>query len=89
MDRVQPVLVIAGRAILGLLLGIALGALGTGVAWGLFVFSGARSFAALFSLFMLGASAGAGLGSFLAWLRIDRNTGPAWPSRGCWPWLRV
>jgi hypothetical protein len=32
MDRVQPVLVIAGRAILGLLLGIALGALGTGVA---------------------------------------------------------
>lgn len=74
MDRAQPVLVIAGRAILGFLLAIALSALGVGAAWGLYVFSGARSFAALFSLFMLGAGAGAGLGSFLAWLKIDQNT---------------
>jgi hypothetical protein len=74
MDRAQPVLVIAGRAVLGLLLAVALSALGTGLAWGLYVFSGARSFADLFSLFMLGAGLGAGLGSFLAWLSIDRNT---------------
>jgi hypothetical protein len=44
------------------------------VAWGLYVFSGARSFAALFSLFMIGTGAGAGLGGFLAWLKIDCNT---------------
>jgi hypothetical protein len=74
MGRAQPVLVLAGRAILGVLLAIVFSVLGIGVAWGLYVFSGSRSFAALFSLFLIGAGLGAGLGGFLAWLRIDRNT---------------
>ena len=72
--RLQPILILGARTALGVALAIALSVVGIGVAWGLFVFSGARSFVTLFSLLMIGAGFGAGLGGFLAWLNIDRNT---------------
>ena len=77
MDRVQLVLVLAGRTVLGVLLATALSMVGIGIAWAVFVFSGAVSLVTLLSLFMSGAGVGAGLGAFLAWLRIDGI--PPWP----------
>lgn len=82
MDRVQPVLVLAGRIFLGLLLALVLSMVGIGVAWGLFVFAGAVSKAALLSFVMAGAGIGAALGSFIAWLRMDRNPLPLFLSMG-------
>ncbi len=71
MDRVQPVLVLVGRALLGVLLAAVLSVIGIGIAWGMFVFWGAVSHVTLLLLFMTGAGVGAGIGSFAAWLRID------------------
>ena len=79
MDRAQPVLVLAGRTVLGLLLSTVFSVIGIGIAWAMFVFSGAVSHATLLSLLMSGAGAGAGIGGFLAWLRVDRA--PPWPVR--------
>ena len=77
MERVQPVLVLAGRIVLGILLATVFSVVGIGVGWAVFVFFGAVSHAALLALFMSGAGLGAGLGSYLAWLRVDRV--PPWP----------
>ena len=71
MDRVQPVLVLGGRTVLGVLLAATLSVIGIGIAWGMFVFWGAVSHTTLLLLFMTGAGVGAGIGSFAAWLRID------------------
>ena len=71
MDSVQPILVLAGRVVLGALLAVVLSVLGVGVAWGLFIFSGTQSLAAMLTFLTTGAGVGAGLGGFLAWLRID------------------
>ncbi len=71
MDRVQPVLVLVVRAVLGVLLAAVLSVIGIGIAWGMFVFWGAVSHVTLLLLFMTGAGVGAGIGSFAAWLRID------------------
>ena len=76
MDSVQAVLIFAGRAGMGILLAIAFSMVGIGLAWGIFVFSSSDSRTVLLSLFMAGAGIGAGLGGFLAWLRIDGNTLP-------------
>jgi hypothetical protein len=51
--------------------------IGIGIAWALFVFSGAVSHATLLSLFMTGAGIGAGVGGFTAWLKVDKA--PPWP----------
>lgn len=77
MDRVQPVLVLVGRIVLGVLLASLLSVIGIGIAWAMFVFFGAVSHATLLILFMSGAGIGAGLGSFVAWLRVDWV--PPWP----------
>ena len=71
LDRVQTVLILAGRVVVGVLLAVALSVVGIATAWGMFVFSGAASHAALLAMFMTGAGLGAGLGSLLAWTRID------------------
>ena len=71
LDAVQPLLNLAGRSLLGALLAVALGVLGIALAWAMFVFSGARSHAVLLAMFMIGAGLGGGLGSLLAWTRID------------------
>ena len=72
MDIVQLVLVLAGRAVVGVLLAAVLGVIGIGIAWAMFVFFGAVSHATLLYLLMSGAGVGAGVGAFVAWLRIDR-----------------
>ena len=71
LDAVQPLLNLAGRTLLGALLALALGVLGIAIAWAMFVFFGARSHAVLLAMFMIGAGMGSGLGSLLAWTRID------------------
>lgn len=73
----RPVLVLAGRTGLGLLLGAVLSVIGIGLGWGMYVFFGAVSHAALMTVFMAGAGLGAGFGGFAAWLRVDRH--PPWP----------
>ena len=77
MNIVKLVLVLAGRTVMGVLLAAVLSMVGIGTAWAMFVFSGAVSLLTLSSLFMSGAGIGAGLGAFLAWLRIDGV--PPWP----------
>ena len=71
MDIVQPVLVLAGRTVLGVILGTVFSVIGIGIAWAMFVFFGADSHATLLVLFMCGAGLGAGLGSYIAFLRVD------------------
>jgi hypothetical protein len=76
MDRAQPLLVFGGRTVLGVLLAVVLSMAGIGIAWGLYVFFGASSRTTLLTVFMVGAGVGAGLGGFLAWLRIEGDPGP-------------
>ena len=71
MAIVQPGLVLAGRTVLGLLLAAVFSVIGIGIAWAMFVFFGAVSHATLLVLFMCGAGLGAGLGSYIAFLRVD------------------
>ena len=71
LDRVQPILILVGRIISGALLAVTLSVIGIAIAWGLFVFSGASSHAVLLTMFMTGSGIGGGLGSLLAWARID------------------
>jgi hypothetical protein len=54
-------------------LAIVLSMLLLGIAWGLYIFSGAVSKTTLLVMSIAGAGLGAGLGASLAWLRIDRN----------------
>ena len=72
-DNIRRVPIIAGRAALGLGLAIVLSMLLLGIAWGLYIFSGAVSKTTLLVMSIAGAGLGAGLGASLAWLRIDRN----------------
>ena len=71
LDRVQPILILVGRIISGALLAVTLSVIGIAIAWGLFVFSGASSHAVLLTMFMTSSGIGGGLGSLLAWARID------------------
>ena len=71
MDIVQPVLVLAGRTVLGLLLSSVFGVIGIGIAWAMFVFFGAAAHTTLLIVFMAGAGLGAGLGSYIAFFRVD------------------
>ena len=71
MDIVQPVMVLAGRTVLGLLLSSVFSVIGIGIAWAMFVFFGAAAHTTLLIVFMAGASLGAGLGSYIAFFRVD------------------
>lgn len=73
--RFQPVLIIALRVIFGILFAGVFSMASIAVGWGLFVFSGSQSAQAWFILQLGAAGMGAGLGSFVAWFNIDRNTG--------------
>jgi len=74
LDAIRPALIFAGRTGLGVTLAIVFSMVGIGLAWGAFVFSGAISWEVWFSLAVCGAGIGAGLGGFLAWLRIDGDS---------------
>ena len=50
-----------------------LGMAGLGIAWGLYIFSGAVSQITLLAMSVAGAGIGAGIGPGVAWLRLDRN----------------
>ena len=43
-----------------------------GIAWGLFIFSGASSKNTLLIMSMAGAGLGAGIGAYAAWVQLDR-----------------
>ncbi len=74
----RGVLILAGRSVFGLLSGMVLSMAGVALAWGFFVFSGSQSASIWFVLLLLSAGAGAGIGGFLAWLKIDQyNLGMA------------
>jgi hypothetical protein len=73
MGNVLTLLVIAVRSGLGLALAMVFSIIGLGLAWGLYWFSSVDSLTALLYLFLSTIGIGAGVGGFLAWLRIDRN----------------
>ena len=73
-ERLQPALVLGLRTMLGTLMALALGTLGVGMGWILFVFAGASAHSTLLTLLVGGAALGAATGGFLAWLRLDDNT---------------
>jgi len=76
MEWPRPVLPLAARTVMGLLLASVLSVIGIGVAWGSFVFFGAAAHATLLTLFAAGAGIGAGVGGYIAWLRFDHV--PSW-----------
>lgn len=76
MEGFQPILVLAVRTVVGSLLSLALGILGVGTGWILFVFFGFTAHSSLLALMLGGAAVGAAAGAFLAWLRMDNNTLP-------------
>jgi hypothetical protein len=76
MERLQPVLLLVLRTIVGSLLALALGMFGVGMGWILYVFFGFTTYTALLAMMMGGATLGAAAGGFLARLRLDNNTLP-------------
>ena len=72
--RIQPVLIIAFRAIFGMLFAGVTGMVSIAVGWGLFVFFGGQSAQTWFIVQICAAGTGAGLGSIVVWFNIDRNT---------------
>ena len=73
MDRIQPVLIFAGRACVGTVLAALLSMVGLGLAWGSFVLSSSASRSALIASMVAGAGIGAGIGAFIASLKLDGN----------------
>ena len=76
-DIFRLALLLAGRVILGLALSSVLCMICLAVAWGLYIFSGASTKTTWMAMFLAGGSIGAGLGAYLAWLKLDRHHWPA------------
>ena len=74
LESVRPLLIFIARAGLGVALAFSFSMAAVGVAWGIYVFSGATSQTTLLALFTSAASIGAGIGSFPAWLKVNYNT---------------
>jgi len=68
-------LVFVGRTALGVGLALVFSMVGVGVAWGLYVFSSSTSWTGLLILFTSVGGIGAGVGCYIAWLRIDTRLG--------------
>ena len=68
---------LSGRIVLGLGFSLTLSMVCLAVAWGLYIFSGSSTRTTWLVMLMTGASIGAGLGAYLAWLKLDRHH---WPS---------
>ena len=71
----HPVIGYSGRAVLGLGLAFVLAILGVAFAFMVVVFFGLSSWTAWFTLSVVGAGLGAGLGGWLAWL-WQKGAGP-------------
>ncbi len=72
-DIVRNLAILAGRAMLGLGLGIVLSMVGLAIAWGLFIFSGASERSTFMIMSMAGGGIAAGIGANIAWIRLDRQ----------------
>ena len=66
--------ILAARLLLGFGLAIFLSMVCLGITWGLFIFSGASSRNTLLIMSMVGAGLGAGIGAYVAWLKLDRSS---------------
>ena len=65
--------VLSGRIVLGLGFSMTLSMVCLAAAWGLYIFSGSSTMMTWLVMMMTGASIGAGLGAYLAWLKLDRH----------------
>ena len=66
--------ILAARLLLGFGLAIFLSMVCLGITWGLFIFAGASSRNTLLIMSMAGAGLGAGIGAYVAWLKLDRSS---------------
>ena len=73
-DILMRALIFGVRILLGLGLAVVLSMVCLGIAWGLFIFSGASSRNTLLIMSMAGAGLGAGIGAYVAWLKLDRSS---------------
>ena len=73
-DFLRQVGILAARILLGLGLAIVLSMVFLGIAWGLFIFSGASSRNTLLIMSMSGAGLGASIGAYVAWMKLDRSS---------------
>ena len=73
-DFLRKVGIFAARILLGLGLAVVLSMVCLGIAWGLFIFSGASSRNTLLIMSMAGAGLGAGIGAYVAWMKLDRSS---------------
>ena len=74
IEKLGPFLVPIGRTVAGLVLGVVLSMMGIALAWALFIFSGVQSIEAWLGSLFIGAGIGAGIGGFVAWLHLDRES---------------
>ena len=70
----QPLLIFVVRVGLAVGLSFSFSMVAVGIAWGLYVFSGATSQTTLIALFTSAAGIGAGIGVFPAWISVNYNT---------------
>ena len=73
-DILRRIGIFAARILLGLGLAVVLSMVCLGIAWGLFIFSGASSRNTLLIMSMAGAGLGAGVGAYVAWIKLDRSS---------------
>lgn len=76
LNRMGAVFLFGGRIALGAGLGLAATVFSIVVAWGLFIFSGSQSLTIWLASLMFSAGLGAGAGTLLAWMQVDRRNNP-------------
>ena len=72
--NLQPLLIFVARVGLAVGLSFSFSMVAVGIAWGIYVFSGATSQTTLIALFTSAAGIGAGIGAFPAWISVNYNT---------------
>ena len=69
----RSLLLVGGRAFLGVGLGLVVSIVGLIVAWGLYIFSSSSSRDAFLIVNIVGAGIGAGIGGYIPWIKLDRQ----------------
>ena len=72
-DIVRWAAALAARGALGIVLAVVLSMVALAIVWGLYIFSGANDRAAFMIVTMGAGGLGAGVGSNIAWIRLDRQ----------------